>query len=380
MAATEYASHDRISLISYVTRVQFGYGAAGLLASELQRLNVRRPLLITDRGIVAAGLMDVLPAVSWGGVFKDTPSNPTEAAVRAARAEFIEHWCDAIVCFGGGSPIDLGKAVAVAVHHDGPLSDYALVNGGLEKIRHPLPPVVAVPTTAGTGSEIARAAVVIMDDGTKRVVASPLLVPQIALCDPELTLRLPPHLTAATGFDAIAHCVETFCSPNVNPPADAIALDGLRRAVNHIRLATETPGHRVARWEMLMASLQGGMAFQKGLGAVHALSHPLGELGLHHGTLNAILLPPVLEHNHAFIAEKLLIAEASLELDPGVRMAEYLDQLMAQLRMPRRLGELGVRKDQLAGIAAKAVHDPCSATNPKPMSEADYLELLESAL
>jgi 4-hydroxybutyrate dehydrogenase len=370
-----------ISLINYVTRIQFGYGAASTLEGELDRLDVRRPLLVTDKGVIAAGLVGMVPRkLPWHACYDVTPSNPTEAAVRQAAAIYVDAGCDGVVALGGGSPIDLAKGIALAVTHEGPLIGYALAHGGMDRITARTAPVIAVPTTSGTGSEVARATVVIMADGAKRVIASPFLVPRAAICDPELTLTQPPGLTAAVGFDAIAHCVETFCSPVVNPPAEAIALDGLERALANIEQAVRDGTNRDARWHMMMASLQGGMAFQKGLGAVHALSHPLGELGLHHGTLNAVLLPSVLRRNEAFIGPKLARIGEMLALTASESFADHLARLMARLSLPSSLSQLGVRRDCIADIARKAAIDTCSATNPAPLGVADYEELLATVL
>ena len=208
---------------------------------------------------------------------------------------YLAEGCDGLVAIGGGSSIDLAKGVAIAATHPGPLKTYATIEGGSPRISERVAPLIAVPTTAGTGSEVARGAIVIVDDGRKLGFHSWHLVPKTALCDPELTLGLPPFLTAATGMDAIAHCMETFMAPAVNPPADGIALDGLERAWAHIERATRDGSDREARFNMMSASMQGAMAFQKGLGCVHSLSHSLGgaDPKLHHGTLNAMFLPAV---------------------------------------------------------------------------------------
>ena len=207
--------------------------------------------------------------------------------------------CDGLVAIGGGSPIDLAKGVALTATHDGPLLTYAAVEGGTPRITAAVAPIVAIPTTAGTGSEVGRGAIIILDDGRKLGLLSPHLVPKSAICDPELTLGLPPLLTAATGMDAISHCVETFPLSAFHPPADGIALDGLSRGWAHIKRATCNPADRAARLNMMSASMEGALAFQKGLGSVHSLSHSLGGLNpkLHHGTLNAVFLPAVLEFN-----------------------------------------------------------------------------------
>src|SRR5678816_4091537 len=293
---------SHMAQINYITQVQIDFGVLALLPQECERAGIRKPLLVTDAGVRAAGLLDRAVAALAGlphAVFDATPSNPNEAAVRLAVTTYLQNGCDGLVAIGGGSSIDLAKGVAIAATHDGPLKTYATIEGGSPKISERVAPLIAVPTTAGTGSEVARGAIVIVDDGRKLGFHSWHLVPKTALLDPELTLGLPPFLTAATGMDAIAHCMETFMAPAVNPPADGIGLDGLERAWRHIERATRDGGDREARWNMMSASMQGAMAFQKGLGCVHSLSHSLGGVNpkLHHGTLNAMFLPAVVKFN-----------------------------------------------------------------------------------
>ncbi len=277
-----------VSPINYITSVQFGFGAIDMLPQECERIGIRRPLVVTDAGVRAAGLVDRVLArladASAVAVFDQTPSNPNEAAVRAAVALFLAQRCDGVIAVGGGSSIDLAKGVAVCGTHEGPLKSFAMIEGGLARITAATAPVIAIPTTAGTGSEVGRGAVLILDDRRKVAVISAHVVPKVAICDPDLTLDLPARLTAATGMDAIAHCIETFMAPAFNPPADGIALDGLWRAWAHIERATREPHDREARLQMMSASMQGAMAFQKGLGCVHSLSHSLGGLdpSLHH--------------------------------------------------------------------------------------------------
>lgn len=227
-------------------------------------------------------------------IFDATPPYPNEQAVRDAVAYYRNGECDGIIAVGGGSSIDLAKGVAVCATHAGPMRSFAVIEGGLDRITPATAPLIAIPTTAGTGSEVGRGAILIVDDGRKVGVISTYVVPRVAICDPALTLGLTPMLTAATGMDAIAHCIETFMAPAFNPPADGIALDGLWRAWEHIERATTEPDDREARLNMMSASMQGALAFQKGLGCVHSLSHALGSINpkLHHGTLDAIFCLP----------------------------------------------------------------------------------------
>ncbi len=371
--------------ITYLTNIKFEHGALAALPAELTVLGVARPLLVSDRGIAAAGLLDraraLLPADT--PVFLDVPTNPTEEAVLAAVALFRDGHCDGVVGFGGGSPIDLAKAVALLASHEGDLVRYAAIEGGVSRITPVIPPVIAIPTTAGTGSEVGRAALITLRDGRKVGVISPHLIPRRAICDPDLTLGLPPYLTAATGLDALSHCVETFLSPRVNPPAEAIALDGAARLWRSIESAVADGSDRKARWQMMMGSLEGGLTFQKGLGAIHALSHALGALkepSLHHGTLNAILLPPVLRFNAPACEEKFRQLSVALGLPPGVGLAAAFDDMNRRLGIPAGLRTLGLQEDQLDAVVEGALADHSHPTNPRPVSRGDYRGILEQVM
>jgi len=375
-----------MAIISYLTKIQFDFGAIALLPEELAALGVRRPLIVTDKGIADSGLLDrvreVLPKEITAAVFDGTPENPTEAGVLEAHELYREQDCDGVIGLGGGSSLDLAKGARLKATHDGPLASYALIDGGLARIRADMPPLVAIPTTAGTGSEVGRGAVIVMSDGRKVSLISPHMLPSVAICDPELTLGLPARLTAATGLDAMAHCIETFLSPLVNPPAEAIALDGLGRVCRNLERATDDGGDREARWQMMMAAMEGAMAFQKGLGAVHAMSHPLGALPglkLHHGTLNAVVMPAVLRFNRDHVGDKYgRIAEVmGLSFDTEVFGA--VAELNRKLGMPAGLREMGVEKAWFPELAEHAVKDHCTATNPRPAGVEDYIALFEDA-
>ena len=369
-----------MALITYLTRIEFDDGAAARLPALLEELKVSRPLLVTDRGLVGTGLVSRVASLlpTPPALFADTPANPTEDAVEAAFAQYCQAACDGIVALGGGSSIDLAKAVRLLTGHPGPLAQYTAVAGGVGRIHGAICPLVAVPTTSGTGSEVGRAAVIITREGRKLGIISPFMLPSAALCDPELTHGLPPLLTAATGMDALSHCLETFMAPAVNPPADAIAIDGLKRGWAAIRRAVEDGADRQARWDMMMCALEGAMAFQKGLGAVHALTHPLGavrELNLHHGTLNAVLMPAVLRFNRDAIGAKWGQLRDLLGGEPDAMVAE----LTAAIGLPRGLRALGVTEAMMDVVAGEALKDHCHATNPRIPTRADYLELLRQS-
>jgi 4-hydroxybutyrate dehydrogenase len=319
-------------------------------------------------------------------VFDQTPSNPTEAAVRAAVEVYKANQCDGLVAVGGGSAIDCAKGVAIAATHEGPLTHYATIEGGSPRITDKVAPLIAVPTTSGTGSEVARGAIIIVDDHRKLGFHSWHLVPKTAICDPELTFGLPSKLTAATGMDAIAHCMETFMAPAINPPADGIGLDGLERGWGSIERATRDGSDREARFNLMSASMQGAMAFQKGLGCVHSLSHSLGGVDprLHHGTLNAMFLPAVVRFNAAAESvrkERRLDRMAhAMGLRSGNDIPDAIRDMNARLGLPSGLAQMGVKREQFGEIIKGALADHCHKTNPRIATAEDYEEMLAASL
>jgi alcohol dehydrogenase class IV len=379
-----------MALINYVTQVQFEFGAVNLVQQECDRIGIRRPMIVTDAGVRAAGIVDRVLAhlknAASVGIFDETPPNPNEKTVRAATDLYRDGGFDGIIAVGGGSSIDLAKGVAVSATHIGPLKSFAAIEGGVSRITSATAPVIAIPTTAGTGSEVGRGAILILDDGRKLGILSPYLVPRSAICDPELTLALPPMLTAATGMDAIAHCLETYMSPAFNPPADGIALDGLWRAWSHIERATRDPDDRQARLNMMSASMQGAMAFQKGLGCVHSLSHSLGGINprLHHGTLNAIFLPAVIEFNKVSESirneRKLERIAHAMGLERPEQAGPAIKEMSGRLGLPAGLAELGVTKDMYPSIIRGALADHSHKTNPRIASEDDYATMLNESM
>jgi alcohol dehydrogenase class IV len=380
---------NTMAFINYITQIQFDFGAISLLRQECERVGISRPLVVTDAGVKAAGLLqralNVLPG--WPvAVFDQTPSNPTEAAVRAAAAVYRAQGCDGLIALGGGSAIDCAKGVAIAATHEGPLTHYATIEGGSARISERVAPIIAVPTTSGTGSEVARGAILIVDDGRKLGFHSWHLVPKAAICDPELTLGLPPQLTAATGMDAIAHCMETFMAPAFNPPADGIALDGLTRGWAHIERATRDGSDREARLNMMSASMQGAMAFQKGLGCVHSLSHSLGGVDprLHHGTLNAMFLPAVVSFNASAPSiqqeHRLQRMAQAMGLAAAADIPQAIHDMNACLRLPSGLAAMGVQAGSFSRVISGALADHCHKTNPRLASADDYQAMLAGSM
>jgi alcohol dehydrogenase class IV len=369
-----------MSRINYLTRIEFGEGEIARLPEFLAGLGVKRPLIATDKGLVASGLAGRVSGLigEEAAVFDETPPNPTEAAVIAAKALYDDAGCDGIVGLGGGSSLDLAKAVRLLTGHQGPLEQYAAVAGGVARIHGDICPLVAIPTTSGTGSEVGRAAVIVTAGGRKLGIISDFMFPSIALCDPELTYGLPAGLTAATGTDAIAHCLETYMAPAFNPPAEAIALHGLSCGLGAIRAAVADGANRQARREMMVCALEGALAFQKGLGAVHALSHPMGairEVSLHHGTLNAILMPAVLRFNRDAIGAKW--GELTRRL--GGPPDDVIATLNADIGIPAGLRDMGVTDAMMEAVSNAALEDHCHLTNPRLATQADYLAILKEA-
>ena len=372
----------KLPTISYLTDIHLGAGVVQSLAEFLQDSGIHRPLVVTDTVLLELGMVERL-GIPSPVVFSDVRTNPHEADVLAGLAVYRAERCDGIVALGGGSPIDCAKCVSLLATHSGSLEEYALIRNGVTRITANKPPVIAVPTTAGTGSEVGRAALVTTASGRKLGFISPYMIPTSAWCDPELTLDLPATLTAATGMDAISHCVETFCSPKYNPVADAIALDGLARAWTNLPQAVHQPRQIEFRHEMMVAAFQGALAFQKGLGLIHSLSHPLGALDkqLHHGTLNAVFLPHVIRHNHSFCSDR--IQQMGKAIGTGRTsedVANAFSHLNRQLNLPATLSDMGVTKDDLKGIAEAAVEDHSSPTNPGPVTLEVCQELLAAAL
>ncbi len=375
-----------LSRLYFMTTTCFGAGALARLPATLAEAGIARPMLVADRGVEAAGLLArLLDALGRepAAIFLDTPANPTEAAAEAAARIYAGAQADGLLALGGGSAIDLAKAVAILGPGHGPLAAYEFVRpGGPAPLPATVAPLVAVPTTAGTGSEVGRATVISTAEDRKLIVVDPKLLPRATLADPTLAASLPPALTAGSGMDAFAHCVEGFLAPNYNPPARAVALDGARRIFRALPRAVADGADEEARADMTMASLEGGMAMANGLGAVHAASHAVGgihRLKAHHGTLNAILLPHVIRFNtEAGHADAAPLAEA-LGLAPA-DLPDAVARLCEAIGLPTRLSAMGVTADMVPALAERAAADFTARTNPRPAGTAEYERLIREAL
>jgi 4-hydroxybutyrate dehydrogenase len=386
-------STPTVAVMSWPTRVVLGPGALARLGDEVRRLGMRRPLVVTDRGVVEAGIAEKVHArLSEAGLafgrFEDVQSNPTDRDATAGLAAFREGICDGLVAVGGGSSIDVAKLVQLLTTHEPPLSRYDDAAGGDRFVKDDMPPLVAIPTTAGTGSEVGRSGVATLPDtGRKTVIFSPFLMPRCAICDPELTVGLPPELTAWTGMDAFTHGLEAWIAAGFHPLADAVALDAIRRAARALPAAVKDGSDLAARTDMMIAAMEGAMAFQKGLGAAHALAHALGPVsGVHHGLANAIVLPAVIEWNRPSCAPRLARVAVAMGEPPGgsddalsARAVERVRTLARAVGIPARLREAGVREPDLPLVARKAFEDASHRTNPRPCSEADLLALARQA-
>ena len=329
------------AIFTFPNRIVFGEGAVKTLAAELARLNCKRPLLVMDPGIVAAGLCEAVASLMDDpATFDGTSANPTEADVTAALAVYRKRGCDGLVALGGGSPIDAAKAVRLMASHPGRLADYDLLTGGIDRVRPEMPPMVAIPTTAGTGSEAGRGALIqLAETGRKTIVLSPHLLPSVAICDPELTRGMSPELTAGSGMDAFSHGVESYLSTTYHPICDGVALEGLRHVSKGLELAVRDGSDLKARRSMMMGALLGGISFHKGLGVVHSLSHALGGRGrAHHGTLNAILMPHGLRFNRQAAERRMSELAAHLGMGRGGDGAGHLitltELILARLPLP----------------------------------------------
>jgi alcohol dehydrogenase class IV len=375
-----------IARFSFPTAIAFGAGARKLVADHLREQGLRRPLIVTDRALAALPLtaefkshLGGLNVATFGGVF----GNPTCAQVMAGAAAFKAHGADCVIGFGGGAALDVAKVVGLMAVHDGDVLEYVWDHPQVRPIARSLPYFVALPTTAGTGSEVGRSAVVSENDTHhKRTVFSPKILARMVFADPELTLALPAAVTAATGMDALTHNIESYLSPAYHPLCDGIALEGLRIGARALATAVREPANLPARADMMMSSMMGAIAFQKDLGSVHACAHALGAVcDLHHGLANALMIDTVLAWNLEAVPAKFdELAHVAGVAGGGAAFVGWLRQLKAQIGIAGGLGAHGVTREHLPQLVPLAAKDFTGGTNPRPASEADYERFFLQAL
>ena len=371
---------------SFPTAIHFGAGARRLVAEHLRKHGVKRPLIVTDKGLAALPILkefgDTLSSLTvrvYSGVY----GNPVRAQVDEGVKAFTAHGADAVIGFGGGAALDVAKAIALMSVHEGDVLEYAWDHPNLRPIAQPLPYLVALPTTSGTGSEVGRSAV-ISEDAThiKKIVFHPSLLARAVFADPELTLDLPAGVTAATGMDALTHNVESYLSPEYHPLCDGIALEGARIAAHSLETAVAMPKNLAARSDMMMASMMGAIAFQKDLGAVHSCAHALGTVvDMHHGLANGIMIDHVMRFNLDAAQKKMAeLARVCGAGSTAEAFVSWLTDLKARIGIPAKLGGKGVTAANIPKLVDIAVKDTCHKTNPKPVSAADFERIFQAAL
>jgi 4-hydroxybutyrate dehydrogenase len=371
---------------SFPTTVVFGNGSINTLGDHIKRIGGTRALIVCDPGVVKAGIAERVRKVLEGAgvpasVFDRVDPNPIEPNVVDGVAAFRSHGADVIVSVGGGSPLDVGKLVALKVTHEKPLAEYDDAIGGDAFITSNIPPIINVPTTAGTGSEVGRSGVVTLKaTGRKTVIFSPFLMAKAAILDPELTVSMPPRVTAATGFDALTHCIEAYLAQGDHPMADGIALAGIELCAKHLPRAVEAGADLVARGAMMKAAMMGAVAFQKGLGVCHSLAHPLSsEKNLHHGLANALCLPAVCDFNNAAVPDRIERVRRIVDLT-STSLSNALRALREKIGLPSGLSAEGVTKGDVPKLADKAMEDACHRLNPRTVTRDDIVKLYELSL
>jgi alcohol dehydrogenase len=370
---------------NYPTAIRFGAGRVAELADACRSLSIARPLLVTDPALAQMAMVKEAVAATGAGLFSAIRPNPVGADVDAGVAAYRAAGHDGVVAFGGGSALDVGKVVAFMSGQVRPLWDFEdKADWWTRADPAGIAPAIAVPTTAGTGSEVGRAGVILDEaQAVKKIIFHPKMLPAIVILDPELTAGLPPHVTAATGMDALSHCIEAYCAPGFHPMADGIAAEGTALIAKWLPRAFEEGADLEARGHMLAAAAMGATAFQKGLGAMHALSHPIGALaGTHHGLTNAVLMPYVLAFNRASIEERLARLAGYVGLNDASfdGFLAWIVALRRQLGIPHRLSDLGVSAGDLERIAAMAEEDPSAGGNPLPFDAAAARQVLDAAM
>jgi len=387
-----------ISRFSFPTTIHFGPGSRALVADHLRAEDVRRPLIVTDRGIAPLPLLaEFVASLSTlhTGIFSGIWGNPVRSQVREGVAAYKDHGADAVIGLGGGAALDVAKAIALMATHPGDILEYAWDYPEVRPIGHALPYFIALPTTAGTGSEVGRSAVV-SDDAThiKKIIFSPRLLARCVFADPELTFDLPPAITAATGMDALTHNIESYLSPEYHPMCDGIALEGVRLAARALPVAYRDGRNLAARSDMLMSSMMGAVAFQKDLGAVHSCAHALSTVAdLHHGLANGIMIDHVMRFNlptaSAKMAELARVAGAPgaggmPERDAAAALIDWLRDMKADLGIPATLSALSSKRAvtgaDVPALVEIAFHDTCHKTNPRPCTREDFERIFAAAI
>lgn len=382
-----------ISNFSFPTRMVFGPGSLAQLPTLIKEQNAKKVLLVTDSGLVKAGLADQVLNTLKGHIeticFDGVEPNPTEACMEAATEALRKNGCDLVIGLGGGSAIDTAKAACFRLNHTGVLAPYEIQVDGHLNITNDVPPLIAIPTTSGTGSEVGRSSVITnKEEGRKVIICSPKLLPIVALCDPELTVGLPPHITAATGMDALTHNLEAYLSTSYHPICDAIALGGIRLVSENLERAVKNGSDIEARGNMMLASSMGAIAFQKDLGVAHALAHPLSTLAdVPHGLANAIVLPHTMTFNKTVSADRLKDVARALGCptdnttdDEGADMAiQHVHNMLEKVDIPNRLSTIGITEDLIPALAKQAIADANHRTNPRACTEQDMIDLYHAA-
>lgn len=374
---------------SYPTAIKFGPGRIRELADHCRAVGIRKPLLVTDKALaslpITAQALGILEAAGLGrAVFSEVDPNPNEKNMADGLAVYRAGGHDGVVCFGGGSALDLGKMIALMVGQTVSVWDLEDIGDWWTRAdAAKIAPIVAVPTTAGTGSEVGRAGVLTNSEThKKKIIFHPKLLPSVTICDPELTVGMPRFITAGTGMDALAHCLEAYCSPFYHPMSQGIALEGMRLVFENLPRVYDTPTDLEARAQMMSAAAMGAVAFQKGLGAIHSLSHPVGAVyGTHHGTTNAVVMPMVLEFNRPAIEGRIEKAAAYLGFDGG--FAGFHDQIMelrAKLNIPENLSAMGVQFADLDMLTDMALEDPSCGGNPIAMTKDNTRKLYDACM
>jgi alcohol dehydrogenase class IV len=374
---------------SFPTSIRFGAGRIAELAEACEAAGIKRPLLATDQGmrdlpITRDALERLLGAGLGAALFSDVQSNPTDANLEAGIEAFKAGDHDGVVAFGGGSGLDLGKLIAFQAGQTRPVWDFEDIGDWWTRADSTaIAPIVAVPTTAGTGSEVGRASVLTNTaEHVKKVIFHPKILPSIVIADPELTIGMPPVITAGTGMDALAHCLEAYCAPSYHPMCAGIALEGMRLVKENLPLVYKDGSNIEARGHMMSAAAMGATAFQKGLGAIHALSHPAGALfNTHHGMTNAVVMPAVLRFNRPAIEQKIERLAAFLDIKGGFDgFFDFIVDLRSALGVPDKLGDLGVSHEKIATMAKMAPQDPTAGGNPVALTEEAATRLFEEVI